>query len=548
MSIHSILDPVGPPGAHHAEPADSGGDHCHWAPWLLAAGLTILGLLGALLVLYATRWGPWAYSDSVEFIVSARNLVAGRGLGLYAPSGRFMPLQLHPPLFPLLLAGLTALGLDTLDAARWLGAALLGICLVVIGLAAWGVSRSVILSLSVTAMVLLSTRWIDMFSGAMTEPLFIVLAVASLCALVLATRTGGRWWIPVAGALVGLSILTRYPGIAVLGAGLAYLMVLRPGGARHRLTDAGLFLLPALAPLLIWLSVLPSEGGPPLGLQLPSWAEAWRGLAPVRLEIPSYIWAWMPFSESLPGLPHRGRIAAIAVVLGVALGLFAVTALHRRRAGRGGIGSSTAASAFSLLGLFIGAYVAVVALAYISRDVGLDLIDRTLMPISLGLSAAVLCLAWFLADTWGSSRLASWAVAVVGLFIAVRGIAPTLNLATALHEDGRGYTSAGWHDSGVVRGLRELGPELVVVTNEPAAVELWTGRVAHNLLELEAQEDSPGSGLPADAGALALFDSIYGQWLTVSEDETRDRVNRLTQGMTVYSDYWDGTIYLVPGE
>ena len=49
--------------------------------------------------------------------------------------------------------------------------------------------------------------------------------------------------------------------------------------------------------------------------------------------------------------------------------------------------------------------------------------------------------------------------------------------------------------SGLVRGLRELGPEVVVVTNEPAAVELWTGRAANNLLELEAEEDSPGSAL-----------------------------------------------------
>jgi hypothetical protein len=508
--------------------------------------LAALSLAGILLILFATRWGPWAYSDSVEFVVSARNLVAGRGLGMYSPSGRFMPLALHPPLYPLLLAGLTELGMDTLDAARWLGAMLFGVCLVVIGLAAWGVSRSVILSLSVTAMVLLSTRWIDMFSGAMTEPLFIVLAIASLCALVLATRTASRWWIPVAGTLVGLSILTRYPGIAMLGAGLAYLLVLRPGGPRDRLTDAGLFLVPALAPIVIWLSMLPPEGGSPLGVQLPSWSEAWRGLAPVRLEVTSHVWAWLPLTERLHGLTHRGRLAAVVVVIGMALGLFAVVALRRRQTGQGGIGSSAAASAFSLLGLFIGAYVAVVALAYISRDVGLDLIDRTLMPISLGLSAALLCLAWLVADTWGRGRLASWALAVVGLFIAVRGIAPTLNLATALHEDGRGYTSAGWHDSGVVRGLREIGPELEVVTNEPAAVELWTGRVAHNLQELEAEENSPGSVLPVDTGALALFDSIYGQWLIVSEDETRDRVNRITQGMTVYSDYWDGTIYLVP--
>jgi hypothetical protein len=47
---------------------------------------------------------------------------------------------------------------------------------------------------------------------------------------------------------------------------------------------------------------------------------------------------------------------------------------------------------------------------------------------------------------------------------------------------------------------------------------------------------------------LALFDSIYGQWLTVSGEATRDRVDCLTAGMTIYSDYWDGTIFLLPAE
>jgi hypothetical protein len=108
--------------------------------------------------------------------------------------------------------------------------------------------------------------------------------------------------------------------------------------------------------------------------------------------------------------------------------------------------------------------------------------------------------------------------------------------------------------------LNELDRQLVVVTNEPAAVELWTGRVAYHLLELEADDgglplgecSSAGGasvpGLPAKASVLALFDSIYGQWLTVSGEATQARVDCLTAGMTVYSDYWDGTIFLLPAD
>jgi hypothetical protein len=554
-------EPVGAPLDSPAGLGDAPGDRLpRHTLRLLAAGLIFLSLAGAGLILYATRWGPWAYSDSVEFIGSARNLAAGRGLGLYSPSGRFMPLELHPPLYPLLLAGAAAAGVDPLIGARWLGALLFALVLALIGLATWGLTRSLLLAFSIVATVLLSARWLDLYSGAMTEPLFLLLVLATLCALVVATRTARRWWIVAAGVLAGLSVLTRYPGVALVAAGGAYLLLFRAGGWRSRLIDAGLYVLPATALVAIWLSRLPPDGGQLLGIDPPSWSEAWQSLTPVRLEVTSYVWGTMPFARWLPGLEHRGRMAGVGIASLAGLGVFVAAAVHRGAAGRGGVRSSAAGSAFSLLSLLVAAYVAMIAVAYISRDVRLDLIDRTLMPISLGLSAALLCLAWFVVETWGTSRLASLALALIGLCIAIRGLASTLALAQALHTEGRGYTSAGWRDSGVIRGLSDLDPRLVVVTNEPAAVELWTGRVAYHLLELEPGDGTlptgecsragevPVPGLPAGTSVLALFDSIYGQWLTVSGEATRDRVDCLTAGMTIYSDYWDGTIFLLPAE
>ena len=524
-------------------------------PWLL-----VPAVVGFLLILYATRWGPWAYSDSVEFLGAARNLAAGRGLGLYSPTGRFMSLELHPPLYPLLLAGGIELGLDVVQAARWIAAALFAVVLMEIGLAAWGVSRSLLLSLTIAAIVLVSARWVDLFSGAMTEPLFLVLVVASLCALVMAARSDHRGWILLAGILAGMSILTRFAGMAVLGAGVAFLLLFRSGRASRRLIDVGLFLLLGAAPLTIWMATFPSEGGSSLGVRLPEWREAWQGLAPVRVELASTLWGWVPVAGSLPDLPYRWQLAVGLAVIGAGLGLFAAAVAHRKRMERGTLAESAAGSAFVLLGLFVAAYVAVVALAYVSRDIRLDLIGRTLLPISLGLSAAALCLVWFATETWGGRRWAVLVLAAAGLVLVIEGAAPTLELAISLHEKGRGYTSAGWHDSGVIRGLAELDPELVVVTNEPAAIELWTGRVPFQLEDSENEEGQPASmaccsegepgapGLPSEAQVLALFDSVYGQWLTVSEEETEERIGRLTENLSVYSDYWDGTIYLVPGK
>jgi len=88
-------------------------------PWHVIAVIP-LSLAGAAQIFYATTMGVAAYSDSTEYIVSARNLISGHGLGLITPTGRLMPLYFHPPLYPLVLSALGAPGLDLLRVARWL--------------------------------------------------------------------------------------------------------------------------------------------------------------------------------------------------------------------------------------------------------------------------------------------------------------------------------------------------------------------------------------------------------------------------------------------
>src|SRR3972149_12238204 len=47
---------------------------------LAAILLAVIGMTAALMGVYATDWGPWVGSDSVEYLESARNLASGRGL------------------------------------------------------------------------------------------------------------------------------------------------------------------------------------------------------------------------------------------------------------------------------------------------------------------------------------------------------------------------------------------------------------------------------------------------------------------------------------
>ena len=79
---------------------------------LTLGAILFIGILGSLVIIYSTSWGPWVFSDSTAYIVSAKNMISGHGLGLYGPSGAFHPLTLHPPFYSLLLGLFGLFGAD----------------------------------------------------------------------------------------------------------------------------------------------------------------------------------------------------------------------------------------------------------------------------------------------------------------------------------------------------------------------------------------------------------------------------------------------------
>jgi len=148
------------------------------------------------------------------------------------------------PLFPMLVRGLAATGLDAVMA----GFALSNICLAV---ALVLLARLVALELgddparrTVTFILLFPTSFF--FSACYTESLFLMLTVASF----LAARRR-RWWL--AGAAGGLAAATRMPGaVLVVPLALEYMQQNGFRLRRVRLNGAALALIPAGLGLFAW--------------------------------------------------------------------------------------------------------------------------------------------------------------------------------------------------------------------------------------------------------------------------------------------------------
>src|SRR3990172_6095524 len=155
--------------------------------------IVTVGIAAALMVLYATVWGPWAGSDSVEYLEAARNLAGGQGLVTIRASGAIEPLYARPPLYPVLLASTIRLGVYPIDGVRWLNVALFVSLLGLVGGSVYRATGRLVAPVLTCLFLLAGAAVLDSFTGLMTEPLFVVFVIGQLVSLAGYLHTGRRW-------------------------------------------------------------------------------------------------------------------------------------------------------------------------------------------------------------------------------------------------------------------------------------------------------------------------------------------------------------------
>ncbi len=203
---------------------------------LITTGLVLAAILGIALIIHATNYGPWVFSDATTYIWTAINLADGKGLVIQNPSGGYDLLTWHPPLFSLLLSIPIAFGADAMQSARWLNALSFGFTIFLSGFATWRYTRSFLATLSVTALTVFAMDLIYVFSGAMSEAIFFVLGFSALILLVEAVQSNTKTGLMIlAGILAGFSYLARYTGLAFVGVTILIPMLFLPGSFWKRL-------------------------------------------------------------------------------------------------------------------------------------------------------------------------------------------------------------------------------------------------------------------------------------------------------------------------
>ncbi|MEP7133953.1 MAG: hypothetical protein ABI904_03375 [Chloroflexota bacterium] len=514
----------------------------------------LFSLLGGTVIFYGTQWGPWVFSDSVEYIEVARNLLAGFGLVLMRPGGEFVPLTFRPPLYSMTLAAAGKVGMDILVAARWLDVVLFAILIFTVGYFIYLWSKNVSLTLALLIFTLVSPTLLRNYTGAMSEGLFFTLGTLGLFLLVHYFRERRKRFLLIAGFLLGLTWLDRYSGIVYIATGALAILIWAQAGFKQRVSEVLLFIIPALLPFLTWSATVYSAGGSP-GTYEFSLQNLWAMFEPVRRGIAEVFWTWLPFQFSIA---YQYKLIVISFIAILFFMLVVYVFRHGRSTDPTDFWHDPIFQSASLFLLFSIIYIAFLIATFIVVAFPKPAFnERVLSPLQLSLFLSLLL---YIQLAVKDMKRWTWVVYVLPLMIvgslSIRYIPRSVELVQNLHQYGAGYTSKVWQDSRLLDALRQLPNDLPLITNDHAAVVFFVNRPAYEIAEFTngvPYRESPPFGYNTDdstelvfrerGAALILFNSAYKIFSDSDARKAQKRWNALTSGLYEYHKSRDGVIY-----
>ncbi|MGA9398013.1 MAG: hypothetical protein WBV22_07110 [Anaerolineaceae bacterium] len=528
-----------------------------FVPYLVIVAIALIGFVN---VLFATRGGIGAQSDSAFYVGVARNLAAGHGLGLTRPFTGFEFFSIFPPLYSLILAGLAASGFDLIEAARWMNALLFGLTISLAGgffIWRW---KSSFAGTLVAALIAFSPSMIAAHAWLLSEPLYYFLGTISLLALII-FLTGQRWtWLVLSACAAALAALDRYAGLALVICGLITLLFQPSSGITVRIKRLVVFGLISLVPTGIWLWVARIQSSTIAGRELFTPDQIVPRLVKLIGPLKQTIISWVPFSDVLPFIsdPHHYKpfwIIAILVVISLAILLLAAI----RRGNKNGILIASPVYMLCVFCLFMACHLLVFAGATLFLSSSPAAGDRNFAPLLFSFYFLLSASMVIILRTFQDHKRIRITTVVIAVILIGGSMVQGVKTVAAYPADGLGYNTRSERQSPIYDAIRKLPEDLLIVCNNPNVILFHTNRGTYPIVELYTQNpewDFPvyGQGrnhtdqgqLAFEQGraALVLLPDAYWEVQLVYDDKIDRRMAGLIKGLYVYYDGYDGEIYL----
>ncbi len=444
-----------------------------WLVLLLMAG----GAVWYLAV--CTSFAPWGFSDTATYFSSARNLAKGIGLGVVNADGSFAPLQVHAPLYSIVLSPFAAFGLDLIAVSRILDLVFFAALIISCGWLFYRISESWLLSLCFAGLIATTPIMATNFTSMMSEPLSIVLGLPGFLLLLLAIKTESNWRLLLAGLLTGLSFMARYAFAAVPLAGVLVVIFLARTSWSKRLIKAVFFGAAAFLPMGAWMLsqwvVTSSVGSRQYSLAF-SLREKSTDFFSSLVNVTKY---WFPYRTGMiPGVSAEVFTPFLVVFfLVILMGGFILSLTFRRNEQR-------QYETWLLMigfGLLIVVYLGFLFLTYSISSMSISLDDRMFSPLAIMFYAILLAASLSMAIKIHPRFNVPVAGVILSLFFLIFSFLPLRTYLINMSTYPDGYASPEWKGKPIFDEIEKLPEGTPLISNGPDLILFYTNRPTYYL-------------------------------------------------------------------
>lgn len=521
-----------------------------WADW--NGTLLVIAVVGAATIVISTRWGIGLSPDSTVYIGSATSVLQGQGISVLSGLGKPVPMTHYPPLFPSILAGCGAAGIDLTTAARWLNAGLFAANILLVGILVRELTDSPSAATLASFLTYSSVVSLSIHSMAWSEPAFIFFGLSGLALLAAHLQSSRQWLIAPAAGVIALSFLTRYTGAAFVAAGVLGIMFLSASTWKKRFVNATRFSAIACLPITLWVIRNLLVAVPATNRNLvfhPITVDHLKGGI-------SSLASWLLHSLN-PAVPRTIRGIIGALVASALLVVFSTAnpALDRSRVAEDPIDARkrNLPALPRLLTIFVSVYVLQLVISISFFDAHTPLSNRILSPVHIAFIIVLLFEARALWQDRMRHRpgLRAMSATLCATFCAFSLICTGVWTANR-YNHGAGYASPAWYESEIIEYIAGLDATVLVATNAPDAIQILLGRPAQMIPRKLYPSDNtlnPGyrsemrslrEQLESSGAILVYFDTVDWRWSLPSH---REIAQELPLQVVIRAD--DGSVYRI---
>jgi len=435
----------------------------------------LLAFIGGYFVFRAMTWGPWAFSDSSAYVSAARNFASGFGFVIHQTTGELKILTEFPPFFSIILSIFGGNKLDYINTIRWLNIFLFSSSTLFVARIIFYSTRKHYLALLCAAFFISSPQIVIMYSGAMSEPLFLFLLLTSL---VLYQRIfqKDKKLLQIAFFIISsLLPITRYAGILFVGIfGIGLFIDSQGTSLIRRFKDIALYYLLSFLPVTIWGFSLFHQFNLVGGKRFTFGNEIFLNMVRSIIEELIVVKFWIPYIEI-----YQDTFAETIIIFFVAVLIVFLIGSTIRQSISFNRGSDLNKKHFYFLViLLIIGYILFIGFTHSITIPQIDIIDRMMIPIY------PLCIIIFFlsADILFNKRKREIS-SIVFIFIATLSLIGlrynflrTNSYIKTMQANGNGFTARTYQQSGLIKEIRKIPEDQAIISNSSGFVLFYTNR------------------------------------------------------------------------